>query len=263
MSGTGKVVVITGASSGIGAALARKLGKDGWRVALAARREDRLRNVAAPFGDKALVVVTDVRRREDIEALRDRALEKFGPIDVWVSNAGRGIGKKVMDLPEEDFDEMIAVNLKSYYYGMQTIIPQFQRQGYGHLINVSSTLGRIPFATYRSIYSASKAALNSLTAQLRMDLRRESPGIAVSLVMPGIVSTDFFDAALGGTPQTPGRPGVEPQTAEEVAAAIAALIDNPVPEIYTNPGSQETVARYYQDVAAFEAGMGGPPPAPK
>lgn len=259
MSSTGKVIVITGASSGIGAALARQLGADSWRMALAARREDRLREVAAPFGDNALVVPTDVRRRADIESLRDRALEKFGQIDVWVSNAGRGIGKKVMELPEEDFDEMVAVNLKSYYYAMQAIIPVFQKQGRGHLINVSSTLGRIPFATYRSIYSACKSALNTLTAQLRMDLRRESPGIEVSLVMPSIVSTEFFDAALGGTPQSPGRPGVEPQTADEVAGAIARLIEHPVPELYTNPGTQETVARYYQDVAAFEAGMGGPP----
>jgi short-subunit dehydrogenase len=115
-------------------------------------------------------------------------------------------------------------------------------------------------ATIRSIYSAAKAALNSLTANLRMDLRREYPNIHVSVVMPGLVATEFAGNALGGTPSVAPPPGVmKPQSAEDVAAAIANLIDHPVPEIYTNPAQAEVARRYYDDVGAFEAALGQPP----
>ena len=152
---------------------------------------------------------------------------------------------------------MMAVNLKSALYGMQTIIPHFMETGEGHLINVSSFLSRVPLATIRSVYSASKAALNSLTANLRMDLRQEFPNIHVSVVMPGVVTTDFASNSLGDAPPAPPPPGaMKPQSVEEVAAAIVSLIENPVPEIYTNPASADIARRYYADVAAFEAGMG-------
>lgn len=156
----------------------------------------------------------------------------------------------------------MAVNAKSALYGMQAIVPYFKGRGEGHLINVSSALSRIPFASYRSAYSAAKAALNSLTTNLRMDLRREYPGIHVSLVMPPTVSSQFARNALYGTPVPPGgfRPGVGAgapiQTPEQTAAAMVELIDQPRPELYTNPGQAEMVARYYADVAAFEETMG-------
>lgn len=253
-----KAVVITGASSGIGAELARQLGAKGHRLVLAARREKELGEVAAQCGSEAIAVVTDVRQRQDVENLRDRALAAFGQVDVWINNAGRGIGKRVLELTDEDFDEMIAVNLKSVLYGMQAIVPHFKERGAGHLINVSSFLGRVPLVTFRSIYSATKAALNSLTANLRMDLKRDFPGIHVSLVMPAMVLTEFPRNALGGTPQITAPPEAttpKPQTAEEVAAAIAGLIENPVLELYTNPASPAIARRYYEDVAAFEASM--------
>jgi NADP-dependent 3-hydroxy acid dehydrogenase YdfG len=261
---TGKVIVLTGASSGIGATLARQLGGQGHRLALAARREQELAEVAAECGPETLAVVTDVTRRQDVLALRDRALAAFGQVDVWINNAGRGIGKPVLEVTDEDFDEILAVNTKSALYGMQAIVPHFQARGSGHLINVSSFLGRVPLASIRSVYSAAKAALNSLTANLRMDLSREYPGIHVSLVMPGLVATAFASNALGGTPPGPPPTGpMQPQTPEEVAAAIAHLIEHPVPEIYTNPVSAELARRYYADVAAFEASFGRPPGAPK
>jgi NADP-dependent 3-hydroxy acid dehydrogenase YdfG len=255
-----KVIVITGASSGIGAALAERLGGQGHRLALAARREEELTKVAERSGAGALAVVTDVRRRSDVENLRDRTVEAFGHVDVWVNNAGRGIGKRVLDLTDEDFDEMFTVNTKSALYGMQAIVPHFMARGAGHLINISSFLGRVPVATVRSAYSAAKAALNSLTANLRMDLRQEYPDIQVSLVMPGIVLTEFARNALGGTPGTaPPAGAMKPQTVDEAVAAIAGVIDQPVPEMYTNPALAEVARRYYEDVAAFEAGFGGPP----
>jgi len=256
-----QVIVITGASSGIGAELARQLGASTgtqkYRLALAARRENELAEVAKQSGTETITVVTDVTKRHDIETLRDRAIAAFGQVDVWINNAGRGIAKKVLDLTDEDVDEMISVNLKSALYGMQAIVPHFQQRGTGHLINISSFLSRVPIATVRSVYSASKAALNSLTANLRMDLRKEYPGIHISLVMPGVVTTDFAKNAIGGPPSGPPPASpMKPQSVEEVATAIVRLIENPVPEIYTNPASPDLARRYFEDVAAFEARLG-------
>ena len=252
-----KVAVVTGASSGIGAELCKKLGAAGWCVVLAARRRNELDKVAADCGKNTLVVITDVTRRADIDELRDQTLAKFGRIDLWVNNAGQGIGKKVMELTEEDFDAMMSVNVKSALFGMQAVVPYFQQQGIGHLINISSFLGRVPFANFRSAYNAAKSALNSLTANLRMDLRRTHPGIKVSLVMPGMVQTDFAKNSLHGTPPPPqgSTSRMMPQTPQEVADLLMELIKNPKPELYTNPASAETAKAYFTDVAAFEDTM--------
>lgn len=251
------VAVVTGASSGIGAELCKKLGAQGWCVVLAARRKEELDKIAAQSGESTLVVVTDVTQRDQVERLKNAALDKFGVIDVWVNNAGRGVGKKVMELSESDFDEMMSVNVKSALFGIWTVIPYFQERGKGHIINISSFLGRVPFASFRSAYNAAKSALNSLTANLRTDLRRTHPGIKVSLVMPGMVSTEFGKNALHGTPQMPpmsfSRASI--QTPQEVADILVGLIKDPKPEIYTNPSSGESAKTYYADVAAFEDNM--------
>src|SRR5881396_3261953 len=254
---TGKVVVITGASSGIGAALTRQLASQGHQLVIAARRESELKQVAAETGSKATPVVTDVTRRRDLENLRDFALKKHGHIDVWVNNAGRGITKTVMELTDHEFDSIIDVVLKSVLYGTQTIVPHFQERGEGHLINVSSFLGRVPLVSHRSIYSAAKSAVNVLTANARMDLMAKYPRVHVSLVMPGTVETDFH--RIAGTPFHPvagerlGSLIVE--SADEVAGKIASLIEHPVPEVYTNPSMPDLVQRYYQDVGKFEESM--------
>ncbi len=244
-----RVIVITGASEGIGALLSKRQGAKGDSIVLSARRRNKLEQVANESGTKALAVVTDVTKRAEIERLRDAALQRFGHIDVWVNNAGRGIGIRVMDFSEEDLDEMLSVNLKSAWYGMKAVIPHFQARKRGHLINISSVPARVPLVSPRSAYSASKAALNALTANLRMDLRADYPDIHVSLVMPGPVATEFHNNALGGTP---GGRGMEMQSTEQVVGAIEQVIDNPVPEVYTNPASADLVQRYYQDVPAFE-----------
>jgi short-subunit dehydrogenase len=248
-----KVVVITGASGGIGAALARELGQAGHKLALAARREEELKRVSEETGGPAIAVICDVKQRGDLERLRDATLNEFGRVDVWINNAGRGVSKRVLELEDEQFDEIIDVNLKSAWYGMQTIIPYFQSQRKGHLINISSFLGRVPFVTFRSIYSASKAALNVLTTNLRMDLAMEYPEIRISLVMPGVVKSDFSKNALGGIPQgTPIKGIMQPQTTEEAAAAIATLLENPRPELYTNPALEEIARQYSLDKLSFE-----------
>ena len=247
-----KSIIITGASAGIGAAIARRLGRDGHKIALAARRADLLAEVAKECGPEAIAVVADVTHREDVERLRDQALMAFGNVDVWINNAGRGISRSVLDLTDADLDEMMLINVKSALYGMQVIVPHFIERGAGHLINISSFLGRVPLAAHRSAYNAAKAALNALTANLRADVA--SKGVDVSLVMPGLVSTDFARNVIG-TPSaippswTPNA-AMKPQTPEEVAGAVAGLIANPRAEIYTNPASPEMARRYFEELAS-------------
>jgi short-subunit dehydrogenase len=256
-----KAIVITGASSGIGRSLAIHLAGQGHRLALAARRSSELERVAAE-ANGALAVVADVTRRSDVERLRDTALASLGSIDVWINNVGRGISRPLLDITDADVDEMVTVNLKSALYGMQAIVPHFQARGRGHIINVSSFLGKVPLAAPRAMYSAVKSALNSLTASLRTDLARDFPEIHVSLVLPGVVTTDFAKNALGGGPPTSVTaarfPGVPlPQTPEEVAAAIAALLEKPQAELFTNPPMAAMALRYATDVEAFERGLRG------
>src|SRR5437667_8400220 len=144
----GKGTVITGASSGIWAALARRLGEKGHDIVLAARRESELNQVASQVKTKALAVRTDVTRRHEVSHLLDLALKEYGHVDVWVNNAGRGITRPVMNLTEDDLDEIISVVLKSVVYGMKAIIPHFQDGGAVHTINVSSFLRRAPLVRH-------------------------------------------------------------------------------------------------------------------
>jgi NAD(P)-dependent dehydrogenase (short-subunit alcohol dehydrogenase family) len=255
-----RVVVITGASGGIGAALAERVARDGGHPVLVARRQAELEAVAARCGDRALVVVADVTRREDVRRVLDQALERFGHVDAWVNNAGRGITRPVSQLTDEDVDEMIRVNLKSALYGMQAVLPHFQAGGRGHIINVSSMLGRVPNVHVRSAYNAAKHALNALTANLRMELRESHPGIHVSTVSPGVVATEFGVHALHGGRDSRQIPFAQPVT--EVADVIADLIEHPRADVYTRPEFQKRVVAYFaaEDMAAVEAEVAPPRP---
>jgi NADP-dependent 3-hydroxy acid dehydrogenase YdfG len=248
-----KVVVITGASAGIGATLAEQVGRKGWRPVLAARRERELREVAARSGPEALPVVTDVTRREDVQRLLDAALARFGQVDVWVNNAGRGISKLVSELTDEDLDEMMRINVKSALYGMQAVLPHFQARGRGHLINVSSMLGRVPSVPVRSAYNAAKHALNALTANLRMELSERYPDIHVTTFLPGVVATEFGVNALGGGVDSRELPGAQP--VEEAASVLLDVIERPRPEVYSRPEYQRLVAAYY---ASEDLALPGP-----
>ena len=230
------------------------------RLVLGARNVEKLNEVAADAApnESAIAVRADVTRRGDVEKLRDVAIERFGHVDVWVNNAGRGIARPVLELTDEDIDEMIAVNLKSAVYGMQTIVPYFVKRGRGHVINVSSMLARLPAASWRSAYSASKSALNALSSNLRMDLRRQGVGdVHISVVMPGMVSTEFSVNALhskGAAPRPPSNMP-QPQSVDEVVDVIAKLIETPRAEVYTNPAGAAVVQKYVKDVGAFESEM--------
>lgn len=241
-----KVIVITGASGGIGAALAHVVSERGANVVLVARRGDALGDVAHACGERAHPVVADVTRRPEVRRVVAESLARFGRIDVWVNNVGQGISRVPTQLTGEDVDDIIAVNVKSALYGMQEVLPHFKERGEGHVINVSSMLGRLPYAVIRSAYNGAKHFLNALTANFREEVQQTHPGIQFSLVSPGVVRTDFGLNARHGGPDSRSLPNS--QMAEEVAAVIAAVIETRRPDVYTRAGARERVAAYYASV---------------
>jgi short-subunit dehydrogenase len=178
-----------------------------------------------------------------VQQILARALARFARVDVWINNAGRGITRLPSELTDDDIDEMMLVNVKSVMYGVQTVLPHFKARGDGHIINISSLLGRIPFAPIRSAYGGAKHFLNSLTANLREEVRATHPGIQISLVSPGVVATDFGLSARHGGPDSRSFPGA--QTAEEVAEVIADVVESRRADVYTRRDGQQMVADYY------------------
>jgi NADP-dependent 3-hydroxy acid dehydrogenase YdfG len=239
-----RVVVITGASAGIGAATARLLGSRGDAVVLVARRQEQLEAVAKESGPNALAIVADVNEREEVRRVVRETIAKLGHIDVWINNAGQGISRMPTQLTDDDVDAMIRANVKTVLYGMQEVLPHFRERGAGQVINISSMLGRLPYALIRSSYTGSKHFLNALTAMFREEVQQTHPGIQFSLVSPGVVQTDFGLSAKHGGPDSRTLPNA--QTPEQVAEVLASVIDSRKPDVYTRPGAQATVAAYYQ-----------------
>ena len=239
-----RVVVITGASAGIGAATARLLGSRGDAVVLVARRQEQLEEVAKESGPNALAIVADVNEREEVRRVVRETIVKLGHIDVWINNAGQGISRMPTQLTDDDVDAMIRANVKTVLYGMQEVLPHFRERGAGQVINISSMLGRLPYALIRSSYTGSKHFLNALTAMFREEVQQTHPGIQFSLVSPGVVQTDFGLSAKHGGPDSRTLPNA--QTPEQVAEVLASVIDSRKPDVYTRPGAQATVAAYYQ-----------------
>ena len=242
----GKVVVITGASGGIGAALAEHLAARGASVVLVARREHELREVAARCGDHVIAVVADMTLRIDVRRTVVAAIEHFGHIDVWVNNVGQGISIVPSALTDTDIDDVMRLNVKTALYGMQEVLPHFKERGAGHVINISSMLGRMPFALIRSAYSASKHFLNALTANFRTEVQETHPGIQFTIVSPGVVRTDFGNNALHGGPDSRAIP--DAQSAEEVADVIAGVIESRRPDVYTRAGAHDRVVKFYDAI---------------
>jgi NADP-dependent 3-hydroxy acid dehydrogenase YdfG len=247
-----KVVVITGASAGIGAELAKQLAANGCKVVLAARRKPELDRLAAEIGDNALAVVTDVTKRSDVDHLCKAAIDRFGRVDVWVNNAGRGISRSVADLTDDDLDAMWRDNMKSVVYGIQAVLPHFKARNAGQIVNVSSGLSRAPLAPVRAAYGAVKSAVNLLTASLRVELMATHPGIHVTLLLPGVVATEFGLNSMGaGIVDNRKLPGAQP--VEGAAAAIVDVIERPRPEAYTSPFIADVVARYLREPEVVES----------
>ena len=192
MSIQGKVVAITGASSGIGYATAKLLAERGARMVLGARRESKLRALEEEItsaGGMSAVRPTDVRRRGDLEALVATAVERFGRLDVIVNCAGIGPISRFDALRVEEWDAMIDVNLRGTLYGIAAALPVFQRQSSGHVVNVISTAG-LKMTPTMGVYAATKNAVRTATEVLRQEA---GPHLRVTEVSPGMISTDFIE----------------------------------------------------------------------
>jgi NADP-dependent 3-hydroxy acid dehydrogenase YdfG len=218
---------------------------------LVARRETELRTVAARCGPNAWTIVANVTNRDDVRHVVRTAIDRFGQIDVWVNNVGRGITRVPSALTDEDIDDIMRVNVKSVLYGVQEVLPHFKARGSGHIINVSSVLGRVPSKVFRSAYNGAKHFLNALTFNLREELQESHPGIVVSLVSPGVVATHFGLHAMHGGPDSRSLPNA--QDVDEVGAVIAWVIESRRPDVYTFRGAKQTITE-------FQSKLGEDPP---
>jgi NADP-dependent 3-hydroxy acid dehydrogenase YdfG len=239
----GKVVAITGASSGIGEATALLLSGRGAKLVLGARRLDRLEALAARItaaAGEAVFARTDVRRRDDVAALVNLASERFGKLDVLVNNAGIGPISPLDDLRVEEWEEMIDINLKGVLYGIAAALPVFRKQGFGHFVNTASTAGLITRPAM-AVYSGTKFAVRAISEGLRQEAGDK---LKVTIITPGFVRTDFIE--------TVNNPAVRAQLEEArdkfaippdaIARAIVFAIEQPaevdVGEIVVRPTAQ-------------------------
>ena len=182
-----KVVVITGASSGLGEAAARHLAGQGAKLVLGARRVDRLEKLVAAIradGGAALAVATDVTRRDDVENLIQRAIAEFGHVDVLINNAGVMPMSAMARLRVEEWDQMIDVNIKGVLYGIAAVLPGMQTRKSGHIINLSSVAGLRVSAGIGTVYSATKFAVKALSEGLRAEVAGDN--IRVTVVATGL-----------------------------------------------------------------------------
>jgi len=245
------VVVVTGASSGIGAATARHLSGEGHTVVLVARRADALEAVARSCAGPTHTIVADMTLRDDADRVAAATLAQAGRIDVWVNNVGRGITRMPSALTADDIQRMMDVNVLSALYGMQAVLPHFRDRGTGQIINVSSMLGRLPYALPRSAYTAAKHFLNALTIMMRDEVQATHPGIQLTLVSPGVVYTDFGLNAEHGGADSRAFPGG--QMPEDIARVISQAIAMRAPDLYTRAGAAAQVADYYARIGADPA----------
>ena len=244
MSGIeGKVVVITGASSGIGRATAVLLAARGANLVLGARRIDRLEEVTARIcdtGGAAVHARTDVKVREDLTNLVGLACQRFGKIDVLVNNAGIGPISLMDELRVDDWEEMIDVNIKGVLYGIAAALPIFRRQASGQFINVLSTAG-LKVVPMQAVYGGTKNAVRTISEGLRQEAGDK---LRVTVISPGFVKTDFAEsmtdpAVKARIVEARDRMAIAP---EAIARAIAFAIEQPadvdVGEIVVRPTAQ-------------------------
>jgi uncharacterized protein len=236
-----RVIAITGASAGIGRATALRLARDGAAVAICARRTDRLEAVAAEIvaaGGRALPFAADVTCPGAMDAFVAGTVQQFGRLDVMICNAGFGIAGAIDDVAPEQMHKLIDVNYNGTYHAIRAALPLFRRQRSGHVIFVSSIVGKrgVP---YMGAYSATKFAQVGLAECLRSEL--VGTNIHVSVVYPVSTETEFFEVMSRETGTEVTRAMGPRQSAEAVAEAIARAIARPVPEIYPHAKSRALV----------------------
>lgn len=240
-----KVVVITGASSGIGESTAKLLARLGAKVVLGARRKDRLdaavKEISAA-GGKAISFAVDVTKRTEVEALINGAVEGFGRVDVIVNDAGIMPIAPVDALKVEEWDRQIDVNIKGLLYGVAAALPQMLKQNSGHIINMASVFGIKVFAPGATVYCATKAAVRALTEGLRIELH--SQNIRCTMISPGAVTTELPESSSDEATRKNLREFYKMAIpANSIASAIAYAIEQPaeveIDEIVMRPTAQD------------------------
>jgi NADP-dependent 3-hydroxy acid dehydrogenase YdfG len=238
-----KVVIITGASSGIGEATAVMLAERGAKVVLGARGLNRLEALARRIeatGGEVTYAQTDVRRREDLTSLVSLALDRYGQLDVLINNAGIMPVSPLDDLRVEDWENMIDINIKGVLYGIAAALPVFRKQGFGHFVNTASTAGHKTVPN-QSVYSATKFAVRAISEGLRMEAGEK---LRVTIISPGFVNTNFAEGVTDPEVKTQlenarDKFALPP---EAIARAIVFAIEQPsdvdVNEIIVRPTAQ-------------------------
>lgn len=244
MNIAGKVVVITGASSGLGEATARHLASRGAAVVLGARRIDKLEAIAGDIrqgGGQVEVLATDVTRAADVQALVDKAVERFGRVDVLVNNAGLMAIAPLAERKLDEWDRMIDINIKGLLYGVAAALPVFQRQGSGHFVNIASVAGIKVFSPGGTVYSGTKFAVRAISEGLRHEV---GGTIRTTTIEPGAIDSEL---KLGSSHEQSASFVKEfykiAIPAESIARAIAYAIEQPaevdINEIVLRPTVQE------------------------
>ncbi len=241
----GKIVVVTGASSGLGEATARLLSSQGATVVLGARRVDRLHSLAKDLearGGKALALQTDVMRPEQVKALVDSAVQSYGRLDVMINNAGIMPQAPLEQLKIDEWDRMIDVNIKGVLYGIAAALPHMQRQKAGHFINVSSVAGHRVGPGF-AVYAATKHAVRALSEGLRQEVKPYN--IRTTVISPGAVATELPNTITDRTAAERVRTFYAQVAvpADSFARAVAFAISQPeevdINEILYRPTRQE------------------------
>mgnify|MGYP000982487093 CR=1 FL=1 len=233
-----KIIILTGASSGIGEATARLLAAEGHTLVVGARRTDRLDTLCAELradGARIDALQCDVRERDALRQLADLALEKYGRIDVLINNAGVMPLSPLAALKVEEWELMLDVNVRGVLYGIAAVMPAMQTQGYGHIINVAS-IGAHSVSPTAAVYCASKYAVRALSD----GLRQENDKIRVTVISPGVVESELEDIISDETArqamQTFRRVALRPESiARAMAYAIAQPDEVDVSEIIVRP----------------------------
>lgn len=218
----GKVIAITGASSGMGKAIAIELAKNGAKVVLGARRIEQLQQVVEQIestGGDATCALIDVTNKADLLHLVNTAVENYGKLDVIVNNAGVSQLSRIDELDIEGWEEMIAINLNGVLYGMAAAIPVFKQQQSGHIINIISTSG-IKIVPMQGVYAGTKNAVRTIAEAFR----QESNGIIrITGISPGFVKTDFADNIKNEKMKTAVQKGMEQIAINPIAIANAVI----------------------------------------
>jgi len=243
----GRVAIVTGASSGIGEAVAVELARQGAAVVLGARRRERLEALASRIEEesgKAALHVTDVTVRSDLTALAAFARERFGPADILVNNAGVMPISPIWALEVDDWVRMVDVNVKGVLFGIAAVLPDMLERGSGHIVNVGSVAGRRPFPG-GTVYSATKFAIRSLSWGLQLELSA-ARGIRITDVQPGVVESELLEQATAERRDAFEErwQGKRKLLAEDVARAVSFAVTAPehvnVNEILLRPTDQPT-----------------------